>query len=161
MGNIVSTITNAWNRAGGILNKLNPFSSFSFSMPFSADTAGFASPTSFASIAPMSADMPTLARGFAPMASFASTGGFIGDAINQMNKSLTGNGLLSNLPNVASDAMSFAKGLTIMQPQQEIKNEVTFHTTVNNERDLDKMFEKADDWFAQKGQMLNIGVGRR
>lgn len=83
MGNIVSTITNAWNRAGGILNKLNPFSSFSFSMPFSADTASFASPTSFASIAPMSADMPALARGFAPMTSFASTGGSIGDAITK------------------------------------------------------------------------------
>ena len=94
------------------------------------------------------------------MASFASTGGSIGDAITKMNKSLTGNGLLSNLPNVANDAMSFAKGLTIMQPQQEIKNEVTFHTTVNNESDLNKMFEKADDWFAQKGQQLNIGIGR-
>lgn len=38
-----------------------------------------------------------------------------------MNKSLSADGLLSNLPNVANDAMSFAKGLTIMQPQQEIK----------------------------------------
>ncbi len=37
---------------------------------------------------------------------------------------------------------------------------MTFNTTVKNESDLNKMFEKADDWFAKKGQMLNIGIGR-
>ncbi|MGG0443554.1 phage tail tape measure protein [Bacillus mycoides] len=73
-------------------------------------------------------------------------------------------GILQGLPELAGTTLSthyVREKEQKPQPQpQQITNEVTFHTTVRNESDLNKMFEKADDWFAQKGRNLNIGIGR-
>ncbi|MCM3735604.1 phage tail tape measure protein [Bacillus cytotoxicus] len=46
------------------------------------------------------------------------------------------------------------------QPNQSEPVVVNFYTTVRNDRDVDNMFEKADDWFAKRGKDLNVGVGR-
>ncbi|KIU76086.1 hypothetical protein C797_02059 [Bacillus thuringiensis Sbt003] len=73
-------------------------------------------------------------------------------------------GILQGLPELAGTTLSthyVREKEQKPQPQpQQITNEVTFHTTVRNENDLNKMFEKADDWFAQKGRNLHIGIGR-
>ncbi|EOO36949.1 hypothetical protein IIU_01552 [Bacillus cereus VD133] len=75
---------------------------------------------------------------------------------------MSGGGILSNLPDLAGNTLANSAGITVVKSQpQEIKNEVTFNTTVKNDKDLDKMFEKADNWFAQRGRELNLGIGRR
>ncbi|MBG9516663.1 hypothetical protein ABE47_32560 [Bacillus thuringiensis] len=73
-------------------------------------------------------------------------------------------GILQGLPELAGTTLSthyVREKEQKPQPQpQQITNQVTFHTTVRNESDLNKMFEKADDWFAQKGRNLHMGIGR-
>ncbi|MBH0335535.1 hypothetical protein BM86_08570, partial [Bacillus thuringiensis] len=62
---------------------------------------------------------------------------------------------------LAGNALAGKGGMNVIHNQpQQITNEVTFHTTVRNESDLNKLFEKADDWFAQKGRNLHMGIGR-
>ncbi|MFK4468480.1 phage tail tape measure protein [Bacillus sp. RC252] len=71
-------------------------------------------------------------------------------------------GILQGLPELAGTTLStsYSTREKEQKPQpQEIKNEVTFHTVVKNDRDLDRTFEKADEWFAKRGQALNIGKG--
>ncbi|WP_444876466.1 phage tail protein, partial [Bacillus pseudomycoides] len=63
-----------------------------------------------------------------------------------------GDALLNGLPNIA--------GTTTGEGSNHQPIEVNFYNTVRDERDIDRMFEKADDWFAQKGRNLNIGIGR-
>ena len=62
-----------------------------------------------------------------------------------------GEALLASVPNISAATSGGAN-------QQPI--EVNFYNTVRNDRDIDRMFEKADDWFTQKGRNLNIGIGR-
>ncbi|MGG0731561.1 phage tail protein [Bacillus paramycoides] len=38
--------------------------------------------------------------------------------------------------------------------------EMNFYNTIQNERDIDRMFEKANDWFAERGRNVKIGIGR-
>ncbi|PGP67257.1 hypothetical protein CN998_19145 [Bacillus cereus] len=64
-----------------------------------------------------------------------------------------GDALLTSVPNVAGAAAG--GGMVNQQPV-----EVNFYNTVRNDRDIDCMFEKADDWFTQQGRNLNIGIGR-
>ncbi|PGN60793.1 hypothetical protein CN966_05790 [Bacillus cereus] len=64
-----------------------------------------------------------------------------------------GDALLTSVPNVAGAATG--GGAINQQPV-----EVNFYNTVRNDRDIDRMFEKADDWFTQQGRNLNIGIGR-
>ncbi|PFP88713.1 DUF2207 domain-containing protein [Bacillus cereus] len=64
-----------------------------------------------------------------------------------------GDVLLTSVPNVAVAAAG--GGMVNQQPV-----EVNFYNTVRNDRDIDRMFEKADDWFTQQGRNLNIGIGR-
>lgn len=156
MNGIIDTVSRAWNKAGGILNKLNPFSSsYSISVNDNTGNQGIA-PASFAAPRALAVN---LNQGV-PLAPFSS-GGALGDTVQRITKTIGGNGILSNLPNIVNNSLSLSKGVNANQQQpQEIKNEVTFNTTVKNESDLNKMFEKADDWFAKKGQMLNIGIGR-
>ncbi|MEF8682065.1 UNVERIFIED_CONTAM: hypothetical protein ORM23_18520, partial [Bacillus cereus] len=70
-------------------------------------------------------------------------------------------GILQGLPELAGTTLSthYSREKEQKPQPQEIKNEITFHTTVRNESDLSKMFEKADDWLVKKGQALNIGKG--
>ncbi|MBC6973044.1 hypothetical protein H9I32_11850 [Bacillus sp. Xin] len=60
----------------------------------------------------------------------------------------------SNLSSVA------ARSVQSIQKVENGPTTVNFYNTVRNERDIDNMFEKADDWFAQRGKTLNLGVGR-
>ncbi|MGX5634671.1 hypothetical protein ACWKTQ_33320, partial [Bacillus thuringiensis] len=75
-------------------------------------------------------------------------------------------GILSNLPQMAHSAMAIATGKqqSLRQPTQPTVEggpvEMNFYTTVRNDRDIDRMFEKADDWLVQKGRNINIGMGR-
>ncbi|MCU5297020.1 hypothetical protein [Bacillus paranthracis] len=62
-----------------------------------------------------------------------------------------GEALLASVPNISAATSGGAN-------QQPI--EVNFYNTVRNDKDIDRMFEKADDWFTQKGRNLNIGIGR-
>ncbi|MEK4501943.1 hypothetical protein [Bacillus sp. FSL R12-0069] len=38
--------------------------------------------------------------------------------------------------------------------------EMNFYNTIHNERDMNRMYEKANDWFAERGRMSKIGIGR-
>ncbi|WP_346275200.1 MULTISPECIES: hypothetical protein [Bacillus cereus group] len=62
--------------------------------------------------------------------------------------------IASNLSTLATRAVQ-----PIVQPTGSGPVEINFYNTINNERDIDRMFEKADDWFVKKGQSLNIGIG--
>ncbi|PFT96549.1 hypothetical protein COK81_08135 [Bacillus thuringiensis] len=64
-----------------------------------------------------------------------------------------GEALLTSVPHIVG--ANAGDGILNQQPI-----EVNFYNTVRNDRDIDRMFEKADDWFAQKGRNLNIGIGR-
>ncbi|MGX5632411.1 hypothetical protein [Bacillus thuringiensis] len=64
-----------------------------------------------------------------------------------------GEALLTSVPHIVG--ANTGDGMVNQQPI-----EVNFYNTVRNDRDIDRMFEKADDWFAQKGRNLNIGIGR-
>ncbi|WP_142345219.1 hypothetical protein [Bacillus cereus] len=83
-----------------------------------------------------------------------------------LSQALFGQGILSNLPHIANSAMAMATGKhkSFSQPTQPAVEgspvEMNFYTTVRNDRDLDRMFEKADDWMAQKGRNINIARGR-
>ncbi|PFQ42772.1 phage tail tape measure protein [Bacillus cereus] len=148
---IVGKIRNAWNSAGDMIGKLNPFSSYSISVDSESEAPALAS-RSFAPMfaAPMAFSAPT---------TFAS-GGILGDAMSKVNGILSGGGMLSGLPDLAGNALAGKAGMNVINNQpQQITNEVTFHTTVRNESDMNKMFQKADDWFTQKGQSLNVGKG--
>ncbi|MGR5875625.1 hypothetical protein ACT7DH_27965 [Bacillus pacificus] len=155
IGKVVDKITGAWDKAGNILNKLNPFSSFSISVDDNTEGP---------SLAPRSFAAPALTSPIAPMMAFAPTtfasGGILGDAMSKINDAFSGGGMLSGLPSLAGNALNSTAGVNVINHQpQEIKNEVTFHTVVRNDRDLDRTFEKADEWFAKRGQALNIGKG--
>ncbi|EJS58832.1 hypothetical protein ICG_01776 [Bacillus cereus BAG1X1-3] len=67
--------------------------------------------------------------------------------------SALGEALLNGVPNMVGAAAGGG-----MVNQQRV--EVNFYNTVRNDRDIDRMFEKADDWFTQQGRNLNIGIGR-
>ncbi|MGR5963502.1 hypothetical protein ACT7DB_01000 [Bacillus cereus] len=61
-------------------------------------------------------------------------------------------------------AIATGKQQSLRQPIQPVVEggpvEMNFYTTVRNDRDIDRMFEKADDWLVQKGRNINIGMGR-
>lgn len=75
---------------------------------------------------------------------------------------MSNDGILSNLQNITANTMGRIAGQQqqIQQVNETGDVKVNFYTTVRNDRDIDNMFEKADDWFAKRGQSLNIGVGR-
>ncbi|MGN4664692.1 phage tail protein [Bacillus cereus group sp. MYBK234-1] len=64
--------------------------------------------------------------------------------------------------NIASNLSSLATRAVqpIVQQIDSGPVEINFYNTINNERDVDRMFEKANDWFAERGRNIKIGIGR-
>ncbi|WP_240522248.1 hypothetical protein [Bacillus thuringiensis] len=64
--------------------------------------------------------------------------------------------------NIASNLSTLATGAVqpIVQQIDSGPVEINFYNTINNERDVDRMFEKANDWFAERGRNVKIGIGR-
>ncbi|MDR5047299.1 hypothetical protein FNE59_17380 [Bacillus thuringiensis] len=64
--------------------------------------------------------------------------------------------------NIASNLSALATGAVqpIVQQIDSGPVEINFYNTINNERDVDRMFEKANDWFAERGRNVKIGIGR-
>ncbi|MEC3262557.1 hypothetical protein P9052_33070 [Bacillus cereus] len=64
--------------------------------------------------------------------------------------------------NIASNLSALATGAVqpIVQQNDSGPVEINFYNTINNERDVDRMFEKANDWFAERGRNVKIGIGR-
>ncbi|MGE6552911.1 hypothetical protein ACQKFK_29405 [Bacillus mycoides] len=63
--------------------------------------------------------------------------------------------IVSNLSTLATRAVQ-----PIVQQIDSGPVEVNFYNTINNERDVDRMYEKANDWFAERGRIVKIGIGR-
>ncbi len=55
--------------------------------------------------------------------------------------------ITSNLSTLATRAVQ-----PIVQQIDSGPVEINFYNTINNERDVDRMFEKANDWFAERGR---------
>lgn len=60
--------------------------------------------------------------------------------------------------NLSSEASRMAQSTQNVDSSQNIIN--INNPVVRSDRDIDNMFEKADDWFAQRGRNLNLGIGR-
>ncbi|HDR4766717.1 TPA: hypothetical protein QCR53_006017, partial [Bacillus cereus] len=64
--------------------------------------------------------------------------------------------------NIGSNLSALATGAVqpIVQQIDSGPVEINFYNTINSERDVDRMFEKANDWFAERGRNVKIGIGR-
>ncbi|WJE54328.1 hypothetical protein QRE66_08860 [Bacillus cereus] len=60
--------------------------------------------------------------------------------------------------NLSSEASRMAQSTQNVDSSQNIIN--INNPVVRNDRDVDNMFEKADNWLAQRGRNLNLGIGR-
>lgn len=63
---------------------------------------------------------------------------------------------------ISSHLSTFATG-SVQPIVQQIDSgpvEMNFYNTIHNERDINRMYEKANDWFVERGRMSKIGIGR-